>query len=129
MRNRFLNTGQRGYNPIRKFKTVLRGMRYAIASDFPVAYKLALSLPLMAACLYWRDWVDAMAVLLATGLMVMAEVFNTAIEALCDLVEPNYNEKIGLIKDVSAAAVGIGIGLWCLVMGYEGHKLFQLLQT
>jgi diacylglycerol kinase len=34
-----------------------------------------------------------------------AELFNTAIENLCDVVSPGQNEKIKIVKDISAAAV------------------------
>jgi len=36
-------------------------------------------------------------VLVATSLMLVAEMFNTTIKALCDFVEPAHNEKIGTI--------------------------------
>ena len=35
----------------------------------------------------------------------MAELFNTAIEQLCNLVSPGHNLIIGKVKDLSAAAV------------------------
>jgi diacylglycerol kinase len=44
-------------------------------------------------------------VLLCSGLVMGFEALNTSIEKLCDFVEPNKNEKIKLIKDISAAAV------------------------
>ena len=34
----------------------------------------------------------------------VAEIFNSAIEALCDFVETRHNEKIKVIKDIAAAA-------------------------
>ena len=34
-----------------------------------------------------------------------AEAFNTAIESLCDLVEPEFHPQIGHIKDIAAGAV------------------------
>lgn len=43
--------------------------------------------------------------LLVTGLVWMAELFNTAIEKLCDMVCPQQHPQIKFIKDVSAAAV------------------------
>ena len=39
------------------------------------------------------------------GLVLSLEMLNTAIEHLVDLVSPDFNEKAGLIKDVSAGAV------------------------
>lgn len=42
---------------------------------------------------------------LCIGVVLTAELFNTAIEFLTDLVSPEYNEKAGLVKDMSAGAV------------------------
>lgn len=44
-------------------------------------------------------------VLLNIVLVLIAELFNTAIEFLTDLVSPGYNELAGRVKDVSAGAV------------------------
>ena len=44
-------------------------------------------------------------ILLVCFLVLIAETINTAIEKICDFVEPNFNKKIGLIKDISAGAV------------------------
>ena len=40
-----------------------------------------------------------------TGMVWTAELLNSAIEKLCDLVSPGYNPKVKYIKDVAAAAV------------------------
>ncbi|HSI91016.1 MAG TPA: diacylglycerol kinase family protein [Adhaeribacter sp.] len=44
-------------------------------------------------------------VALAIGLVWMAEIFNTSIEKLTDLVSPEYNELAGKVKDLAAGAV------------------------
>jgi len=44
-------------------------------------------------------------VVFAIGFVLAAELFNTAIEWLVDLVSPEWNEKAGKIKDVAAGAV------------------------
>ena len=48
------------------------------------------------------EWV---AVIFATGTVLAAEAFNSAIEKLADIVSPEYNEAIRCIKDVAAGAV------------------------
>jgi len=48
------------------------------------------------------EWI---AIVLSIGIVLSAEVFNSAIEALVDLVSPAFNEKAGKIKDMAAAAV------------------------
>jgi diacylglycerol kinase (ATP) len=44
-------------------------------------------------------------IILCIALVLVAELFNTAVEFLVDLVSPDYNKKAGLIKDMSAGAV------------------------
>jgi diacylglycerol kinase len=44
-------------------------------------------------------------VFFAVILVFLAEMFNTAIERTLDLVEPRENERVKLIKDMSAGAV------------------------
>lgn len=39
------------------------------------------------------------------AMVFAAELFNTAIEKLTDLVSPAYNKTAGLVKDVAAGAV------------------------
>ena len=41
----------------------------------------------------------------AIGLVMSAEGINTAIEEMANFVHPDYDEKIGYIKDVAAGAV------------------------
>jgi len=127
MRNKFLNTGAHGFNPTRKISVALKGIYLAVIMDFSVAYKIVLSAILMAGFFYYRQWLDFGMVLIATGLVIISEVFNTAIEALCDFVEPEYNQKIGLIKDVSAGAVGISIFIWFIIISIEIYRAYILL--
>ena len=127
MRNKFLNTGTSGFNPTRKISVAIKGIYLAVILDFSVAYKIVLSAFLMAGFFYYRQWLDFGMVLIATGLVIISEVFNTAIEALCDFVEPEYNQKIGLIKDVSAGAVGISIFIWLIIISIEIYRAYGLL--
>ncbi|MDQ5769036.1 diacylglycerol kinase [Thiothrix subterranea] len=119
MKNKFLGTGDAGYHPLRKFRTVLSGLSYAVKYDFSVTYKLVLSVIVLIVAFAFRGWVDFLMVLVATTLVLMAELFNSAIEALCDFVEERHNEKIKVIKDIAAAAVGVSILLWVIVIGME----------
>jgi diacylglycerol kinase len=119
MRNKFLGTGQPGYHPLRKIRSVWSGLRFAALYDFSVAYKLALSAVILIVAFWFRQWVDALLIVFATGLVLIAELFNSAIEALCDFVETRHNEKIGIIKDIAAAAVGISIAIWAVIVAVE----------
>ena len=65
----------------------------------------------------------------ATGLVLIAEMFNSAIEALCDFIETNENEKIKVIKDISAAATGISILIWGVVLAVELTNFWKVFNT
>ena len=119
MRNKFTGTGQQGYRPFRKIRVALSGMRYAILFDVSVTYKLVLSAIILAGCFYYRRWIELDLVFIVTGMMLISEMFNTTIETLCDFVEPGHNEKIGVVKDIAAAATGISILVWAVVILVE----------
>jgi len=53
-------------------------------------------------------------------------MFNTTIEALCDFLEPAENQKMGIIKDIGAAAAGISILVWCVALAVEVLRAWQV---
>lgn len=125
MRNKFLGTGEPGYHPLRKLRTIYSGLRYAVIYDFSVAWKLFFSLLVLAAALVARNWIDSLLIIVVTALVLFAEIMNSAIEALCDFVETRHDEKIRVIKDIAAAAVGIAMFAWLLVLGFEVEEMLR----
>lgn len=72
------------------------------------------------------------AVLLCFGLVIAAELVNTALENLCDAVSPGRNAQIGAAKDAAAGAVlalaiasvcvaAVVFGPWLLSGGLLDH--------
>jgi len=70
-----------------------------ISFDFSFAYKLFLSVAVLILFFIVRQWIDFFFILTATSLVLMAELFNSAIEAFCDFIETRENPKIKVIKD------------------------------
>ncbi len=123
MPNQFRSSG---YHPIRKLKVGLAGLYVAVVTDFSVAYKVILTVPVLGGAFLFRQWVDVSLILLAMGLMLISELFNSAIEVLCDFVEPQQNDRIRVIKDIAAAAAGLSILVWATILIIESVRLFQL---
>ncbi|MGB3294736.1 MAG: diacylglycerol kinase [Phormidesmis sp.] len=115
-----------GYHPIRKVKVILAGLHVAVVTDFSVAYKVILSVPVLAVSFFLQQWVDVSIILLAMGLMLVSELFNSAIEVLCDFVEPQRNERIRITKDISAAATGLSILVWAAILTIESIRFWRL---
>jgi len=127
MRNKFLGTGEAGYHPIRKIKVVLSGLEFAVRYDFSVTYKLVASLGVLLFFSFFRQWIDFLLLLAVTAMMLQAELFNSAIEAICDFITTRESHKIKVIKDISAAAAGISILIWTLVLAVETYRVARLL--
>jgi len=123
MSNKFRSPG---YHPIQKLKVILAGLQVAVVTDFSVAYKVILSVPVLGGAFLFRQWVDVGLILLAMGLMLISELFNSAIEVLCDFVEPQQNERIRVSKDIAAAAVGLSILVWAAILIIESVRLLKL---
>lgn len=52
----------------------------------------------------------------AIALVIGAELFNTAIETIVDMISPQKNPKAKLIKDISAAAV-LALAIGAAIVG------------
>jgi diacylglycerol kinase (ATP) len=70
--------------------------------------------------------VDALLIIVVTALVLVAEIMNSAIEALCDFVEAEHNDKTRIVKDIAAAGVGIAMLAWLLVLGFEVEEMVRL---
>lgn len=123
MSNKFRSPG---YHPIQKLNVILAGLHVAVVTDFSVAYKVILSVPILGGAFFFHQWVDVGLILLAVGLMLISELFNSAIEVLCDFVEPQQNDRIRVTKDIAAASAGLSILVWATILIIESIRLFNL---
>lgn len=106
-----------GYNPWRKFRYAMSGITHAVLLDFSVQYKLVLSIAFLAIAVVFETLFHFLFVLAVTGMMLAAELFNTVIEAVCDYLQPERDERIRHIKDMAAGATYITIVIWYVVLG------------
>ena len=72
--------------------------------------------------------VEFAALVLAIGLVVVAEAFNTALEAVVDLASPSVHPLARIAKDVAAAGVLMAAGVAAIVgLVVLGPRLIALL--
>ena len=64
-------------------------------------------------CITQSEWLS---VIVCFALVLSLEMINTAIEKLSDMVEPNLNPYIKIIKDVTAGAV-FWASFICVIVG------------
>ncbi|MCP4882605.1 MAG: diacylglycerol kinase family protein [Flavobacteriales bacterium] len=103
-----MNNQQDGFvkGRIKSLKFALKGLWLLITTEHSIMVQMTLA-AVMTFLGWWLDiskteWLFQ---ILAIGLVLVAESLNTAVEKLCDFIHPEYNKKIGFIKDVAAGAV------------------------
>lgn len=62
--------------------------------------------------------------ILCFGAVLTVESLNTAIEKVCDFIHPEHHKKIGIIKDVSAGAVGFTVSSVTIALGIIYYPYF-----
>ena len=113
---------------LHKIRIFLSGLKFAVRHDRSVALQMIMSLIVLAISFWLREWFDFVFILVITGYMLITEIFNSAIEAICDYVQPEHDPRIGAIKDVAAAAVGLSVIIWAGALLFEVVRIVTLLQ-
>src|ERR1700753_3328194 len=95
----------------RSFGYAFKGVAYATRTQLNFRIHLFATVLAVGMGFYFHiDHSEWLWIGLCIALMLVTEIFNTMIEALVDLVSPDYNEKAGHIKDMSAGAVVLSAG-------------------
>ncbi|WP_223559179.1 diacylglycerol kinase family protein [Chryseobacterium lathyri] len=89
----------------RSFLNAFRGIFLMIKTERNFRIELAAFLiNLILICYFKLSSIDIMLILVVSIGVLSAEIFNTAIEKICDMVQPDFDKRIGFIKDISAGA-------------------------
>ena len=91
---------------LQSFRHAFRGIRFAISGEHNIRIHLVAAVLVITAGFFLKlsshDWI---AILFAIGLVLISELFNSAIESIADFISPGHHQDIGKIKDIAAGAV------------------------
>lgn len=88
------------------FKVALNGIIFTFKTQRHMRFHLYVVFTIVLLGMFVNLGLREMLVLLFTvSLVVVAEMFNSAIEAVVDMVSPNYNPNAKFAKDIAAGAV------------------------
>ena len=91
---------------LRCFGYAWKGIRCCIGKEQNLSFHLiATVVTVIAGFLLEITRIDWMIVILCIGVVIAAELFNSAIEKLVDLVSPERHPIAGQVKDIAAGAV------------------------
>ncbi|HET9825733.1 MAG TPA: diacylglycerol kinase family protein [Chitinophagaceae bacterium] len=91
---------------LKSFRYAFEGLSSFFTSQHNAIIHLLITIFAFAAAAFFKvSKAELIAIIMATTFVWMAELFNTAIEKLSDVVSKEFHPTIKFIKDVSAAAV------------------------
>ncbi|UKT65183.1 diacylglycerol kinase family protein [Pedobacter mucosus] len=103
---------------IKSFKYAFNGLRIFFSEEHNARIHVAAAILALGLAFYLElasfEWI---AILMAIALVFIAEIFNTSVEKLADVVSPTLHPKIKIVKDLAAAAVLITAFLAVLIAG------------
>lgn len=84
----------------------VKGAIKLIATEHSIMVQFSLAILMSIAGFYFNitktEWLFQ---IVSIGLVMSIEGLNTAVEKVADFIHPDYHERIGFIKDISAGAV------------------------
>ena len=90
---------------IRSLTFAIRGAWLLITTEHSIMVQVGIAIIMtVVGFIMELSSIEWMFQLLAIGLVLVAESLNTGLEKLSDFVHPDYNDRIGFIKDISAGA-------------------------
>ena len=90
----------------KSFLFAIQGFRTAVVTERNIKVMLAVgALAVVAGIVLQIDLLSWAIILLCCAVVIMAELFNTAVETIVDLVSPEFHPLAGRAKDIAAAAV------------------------
>ncbi len=91
---------------INSFRSAFKGLADLFAGEPNARIHLVITIMVIAAALICNiSVVEWLVLILTISLVFVAETVNTAVEKLADMVQPEMDERIRRIKDLTAAAV------------------------
>ena len=112
-----------------KFRSAFSGIEYSVIRDQRVRYKVVLSIVFLLVALLFDDWFHFLLLLAVTGLMVVAEMFNSTVAALCDYIQPRHDTLINGIKDMALGASWLAVFIWAVNILIVLYELTSLIRT
>jgi diacylglycerol kinase len=97
---------QKKQSRLQAFSNAFSGLRQLLQREIHMRYHV-IAATLCLATTWWLEisgW-QFIVVVFCIVLVMVTEIINTAIEKLCDMVQPEFDPRVKYIKDISSAAV------------------------
>ena len=104
---------------INSFKYALQGFASSFRTERNMKIHVVATILVIILGIYLKlNLIEWSIIAIAIVIVISAELFNTAIETIVDMVSPQKNEKAKLAKDISAGAVLI-LAIGSAIVGFK----------
>ncbi|WP_316829741.1 diacylglycerol kinase family protein [Pedobacter aquatilis] len=104
---------------IKSFKYAFNGLILFFKSEHNARIHLLAAVFAIALSIYLKlSYLEWIAILVVISVVFIAELLNSSIEKLADIVSPEIHPKIKIIKDLAAGAVLVAAFLAIAVAGF-----------
>ena len=98
---------------IRRFKGIIiaiKGMFYLLKNEDSIKVQsIVCVFFVLLGCYFEINKTEWIIHVLLIGFILTTEGLNTVAEKICDLINPEYDERIKIIKDIAAGAVSFAV--------------------
>lgn len=91
---------------LKSFQFAFSGLKYLFVKERNARFHaVAAFLAISAGLIFDVSGMEWVTILICIAIVLLTEIINTAIEKLCDKIQPEMDPQIKAIKDLSAGAV------------------------
>ena len=102
----YRNIKMRKPSLLRSITNAIRGLWMIFKSERNFQIEVfALLINIFLIFYFHLSTLDAVLIFMVSFMVLSVEIINTAIEKICDFIHPEYDKRIGFIKDIAAGAV------------------------
>jgi diacylglycerol kinase len=93
-----------------KYQLWIEGLRYAFSRDKNLFIQTSIVILLLLGLeIFLQNWPLIKQTILFGTIVIILELINTAIELICDFMEPKWSIHIKRIKDIGSSIVALAI--------------------
>lgn len=95
---------------VEKYQLWVEGLQYAFSRDKNLFIQTSVVILLLLGLeIFLESWALIKQTILFGTFVIILELINTAIELICDFMEPQWNINIKRIKDIGSSIVALAI--------------------
>lgn len=107
---------------VHSYRYAAKGVKYTLSTQVNIWVHLLIAVVVLVLAYFLHFTPNQFMILIVIiGFVIVAELYNTAIEEMTNLLSPEFNPQAGVVKDIAAGAVLVAaltaaiVGSWLFI--------------